>query len=68
MMTTSYSDWLKRMLDEIISTGADRFLEEGEEMKLDLGSETVTLSKKSGHILVRPESDALDEFVYIPRS
>ncbi|TFG07268.1 hypothetical protein EU538_09040 [Candidatus Thorarchaeota archaeon] len=66
-MTTSYTDWLKKMLDDIILSGSDRLLEEGEEMTLDLGNESVTLSKESGHIVVRPKSEDLDEFVYIPR-
>lgn len=61
---TKFNELLQIVVEQIIAHGAKRLVEEGEEMILELESDSIVITRKKNRITVRLLSSMRDEFSF----
>lgn len=61
---TKFNELLQIVVEQIIAHGAERLVEEGEEMILELESDSIVITRKKNRITVRLLSSMRDEFSF----
>jgi len=64
VIMTKFNELLQIVVEQIIAHGAERLVEEGEEMILELESDSIVITRKKNRITVRLLSSMRDEFSF----